>query len=43
VSPVLLVLVGVAFLDGGDEFRELGLVFGADFGEGEDSGGLISK
>lgn len=37
----LLVLVGVALLDGGEELGELSLVLGADLGESEDSGGLF--
>jgi len=36
VALGLLVFVGVAFLDGGDEFGEFGFVFGFHFGEGED-------
>ena len=36
-----LVLVRVAFLDGRDELRELGLVFRANFGESENGCGLI--
>jgi hypothetical protein len=36
----LFILVAVALLDGGDELGEVGLVFGADFGKGEDGGGL---
>ena len=35
-----LVLLRVAFLDGRDELGEFGLVLRADFGEGEDGGGL---
>jgi hypothetical protein len=41
VSAGLLVLVGVAILDGLDELGELSLVLGADLGEGEDSCGLL--
>lgn len=37
-----LVLLRVAFLDGGDELRELGLVFGADLGECENGCRLYS-
>lgn len=37
----LLVLLEVTVLDGGDELGELGLVLGADLGQGEDSGGLV--
>ncbi len=40
VTLRLLVLLGVAFLDGGDEFGELGLVFRADFCDGENGRGL---
>jgi hypothetical protein len=40
VALALLVLVGVTLLDGGDELGELGLVFGANLGQGEDSGSL---
>lgn len=36
----VLVLVGVALLDGGEELGELSLVLGAGLGESEDSGGL---
>lgn len=41
VPPVLLVLVGVARLDGLDEGGELVLVLRLDLGEGEDSGSLL--
>ena len=34
-------LLEVTVLDGGDELGELGLVLGADLGQGEDSGGLV--
>lgn len=37
----LLVLVGVALLDGGEELGELGLVLGADLGNSENSSGLL--
>jgi hypothetical protein len=36
----ILVLLDVALLDGRDELGQLGLVLGADLGDGEDSGGL---
>ncbi len=36
----ILVLLDVSLLDGRDELGQLGLVLGADLGEGEDSGGL---
>lgn len=39
----LLILLGVAFLDSGDEFGEFGLVFRADFCDGKDGGCLDSK
>jgi hypothetical protein len=41
VAAGILVLVGVALLDSGEELGELGLVLGADLGEGEDSSGLV--
>ena len=41
VAAGLLVLVGVALLDGGEELGELGLVLRADLSESEDSGGLV--
>lgn len=41
VTTVLLVLVGVSLLDGGDELGELGVVLGADLGQSNDSGGLL--
>ena len=40
VATALLVLVGVALLDGRDDLGQLGLVFAADFGDGESGGGL---
>ena len=40
VAAGLLVLVGVALLDGGEELGELGLVFLADLSDSEDGGGL---
>lgn len=40
VTLRLLVFLGVAFLDGGDEFGELGLVFRADFCDGENGRSL---
>lgn len=40
VAAVLLVLVDVALLDGGHDLGELGLVFAADFGDGESGGSL---
>lgn len=43
VAAVLLVLVRVTLLYGGDELGELGLVLGADLGESEDGGGLVVK
>lgn len=42
VTPRLLALVHEALLDGGHELRELRLVLGADFGDGERGGGLGS-
>lgn len=38
----LLVLVGVALLDGGEELGELSLVLGAGLSQGEDSSGLLN-
>jgi hypothetical protein len=40
VTAVLLVLVGVSLLDGGDELGELGVVLRADLGEGNNSSSL---
>lgn len=40
VTTVLLVLVRVTLLDGGDELGELGVVLGADLGQSDDGGGL---
>jgi hypothetical protein len=40
LSAGLLVLLKVTVLDSGDELGELGLVLGADLGDGEDSSGL---
>ena len=40
VAPVLLVLVHVALLDGGDDLGELVLVLAANLGDGERGGGL---
>lgn len=40
VAPVLLVLVEVALLDGGDDLVELVLVLATDLGDGERGGGL---
>lgn len=37
----ILVLLHVSLLDGGDELGELGLVLGADLGEGENGSGLV--
>lgn len=36
----ILVLLEISLLDGGDELGELGLVLGADLGQGENSSGL---
>lgn len=41
VTAGLLVLVGVALLDGGEELGELTLVLRADLSQSEDSSGLI--
>jgi hypothetical protein len=41
VSPGLLVLVCVAFFDGGDELGELGFVLGADLGECKNGSSLL--
>jgi len=41
LTLALLVFGAVAFLDGREEFGEFGLVFGADFGNGEDGGSLL--
>lgn len=41
VAAGLLVLVGVALLDGREELGELGLVLSAGLGESENSGGLL--
>jgi hypothetical protein len=41
LSAGLLVLLKVTVLDSGDELGELGLVLGADLGDGEDSSGLL--
>jgi hypothetical protein len=41
VAAGLLVLVGVALLDGGQELGELGLVLGADLSQSQDGGGLV--
>jgi len=41
LTLALLVLGSVSLLDGGDELGELGLVFGADFGESEDGSSLL--
>ena len=40
VSSVLLVLLVVPLLDGGDELGELALVLGGDLGDREDGSGL---
>lgn len=40
VAAGLIVLVGVAFLDGGEELGELSLVLSTGLGESQDSGGL---
>ena len=40
VAAVLIVLLVVALLEGGDELGELSLVLGADLGQGEDGSGL---
>lgn len=40
VTAGLLVLVGVALLDGGQELGELSLVLGAGLGQSQDGGGL---
>ena len=40
MTPVLLGLVHETLFDGGDELRKFGLVFAADFGDGESGGGL---
>ena len=37
----ILVLVGVALLDGREELGELGLVLSADLGQGQNGGGLL--
>lgn len=42
VAARLLVLVGVALLDGGEELGELSLVLGAGLSQGEDSSGLVN-
>ena len=41
VAARVLSLVSVALLDGRQELGELGLVLGADLGEGQDGGGLL--
>jgi len=41
VSPVLLILVGIALLNSRDELRELGLVLRLDLGQSENSSGLL--
>ena len=41
VTAGLLVLVGVALLDGREELGELGLVLGAGLGQGQDGRGLL--
>jgi len=41
VAAGLLVLVGVALLDGREELGELGLVLGADLSQGQNGGGLL--
>lgn len=41
VTAGVLVLVGVALLDGREELGELGLVLGANLGQGQDGGGLL--
>jgi hypothetical protein len=40
MAAVLLVLVDVALFDSGHDLGELGLVFAADFGDGESGGSL---
>ena len=35
MSLGLFIFLRIAFLDGGDELGELGLVFWADFGDGD--------
>lgn len=40
-GSLLMVVLEVAIVDGGDELGELGLVLGADLGEGEDGSGLL--
>jgi len=41
VAAGLIVLVGVALLDGGEELGELSLVLSTGLGESQDSGGLL--
>jgi hypothetical protein len=41
VAAVLLVLAGVAVVDGRDKLAQLGFVFTLDFGDGQDGGGLL--
>jgi len=41
VATALLVLAGVAVVDGGDELAKLGLVLALDLGERDNSGGLL--
>lgn len=41
VTTALLVFGGVTFIDGGDEFAELGLVLALDLGERDHGGGLL--
>lgn len=42
VTSGLLVLLEEALLDGRDDLGEVGLVFGADFGDCEGGGGLVT-
>lgn len=43
VASGILVLVGVALLDGSEELGELGLIFGADLSDSQDSSGLLNR
>jgi hypothetical protein len=41
VATALFVLAGIAIVDGGDKFAELGLVLALDLGECDNGGGLL--
>lgn len=43
VASGILVLIGVALLDGSEELGELGLIFGADLSDSQDCSSLLHR